>query len=605
MSFIARAFRQTGYHLSDLFGLGSEFDGVLNFRRRAITIILTFFIVLIILTQVSLKFIEPEINIHDIKSAFVVAFLIGTIFLLQRLSGFFWVWLALTVAFFANIIFLGVSERTGIQTGAILLAVFMPIMGTYFIGRTGAIGGWLLGAVSFTVLYRYSLSHIPTNITTGELVQIGDLFLMSMGALTLSLLMALTLHQALVQALNEAQNNLERARLSEMERTRFFGTVSHEVRNSLNGIFGITTSLLRDEDLPDHTRRQIELVQSSGDSLVRVLNDMLELTRLESNGIEIIRKPTELRAVTLRTASRWQLSATDKHLDILIENDPQVPEWGLIDYARLTQVMDNLLSNAIRFTNHGHIKLSMSASSIGNDQIMLNIRVSDTGVGIQSEQIEKIFEPYRQESSSTFAKHGGTGLGLYICRLLLSQMNGTINVEHTGQNGTVFRISLPVDLTEAPAEDQLLQKGAASVSTLTRILAVDDRLPNRVYLQTLFKSWGINVITAESGADCLRKAKSEPFDLLLLDLNMPEMNGLELLTRLRNSNSVNRDIQAVVVSAEIPEDTELKLRDLDVQHYLKKPITPKMLWETVNHACADIDVTSRPEPQPEPYGDGI
>ena len=585
MKAISSYISRIGYRITDLVGLGSSFQGVAIFRRRAITIILSFFIVLITMTQLSLKLVEPHIGIHDIKSAGVICMLIVMIIAVQRLSRFFWVWLILTTSFFINLVFLGVNQGTGIQTGAVMLAVFMPIMGTYFIGRPGAVGGWILGIPTVSFLYYFSVTHAPDAPVPAAAIQIFDLYLMSMGGLTLSLFMALTLHQALVQSLNEAEKNLSRARASEMERTRFFGTVSHEVRNSLNGIFGITTSLLRD-DLPDHIRKQVELVQSSGDSLVRVLNDMLELTRLESNGIEISLKSTELSAVPLRAASRWQLGVADKGLEIRIENAPDMPEWGMIDYGRLTQIMDNLISNAIRFTNSGHITLGLSSKPLDDGHITMEIRVSDTGVGIHGGQVDRIFEPYRQESSSTFAKHGGTGLGLYICRLLLSQMNGTIEVESTSSQGTTFLVSLPVELSEPPEDDALMQKSAASIKAATRVLAVDDRLPNRVYLETLFKSWNMDITTADSGQDCLKKAKEDAYDLLLLDLNMPEMNGTELLSRLRNSSSPNKDIQTIVVSADIPDETLIRLKRLGVELYLKKPITPKMLWEMINKACA-------------------
>ncbi len=596
MASTPRMLKRIGFWFSDLVGIGSSFQGIEVFRRRAITVILSFFIVLITLTQALLKLINPQITVHDIKSIFIVATLIAMIIVVQRLNRFIWVWLPLTSAFFLNLVFLGTEQGTGIQTGAIMLGVFMPVMGTYFIGRPGAVGGWLMGVVTFTYLYIYSLTHMPDAPIPAAGLQIFDLYLMSLGGLTLSLFMALTLHQALVQALNEAGKNLKRARTSEMERTRFFGTVSHEVRNSLNGIFGITTSLLR-EELPDHTRKQVELVQSSGDSLVRVLNDMLELTRLESNGIEISRKSTELRAVTLRAASRWQLSAADKGLSIHVESAPDMPEWGLIDYGRLTQIMDNLISNSIRFTNSGNITLGLSSKPLDDDTFTLEIRVSDTGVGIHGGQVDRIFEAYRQESSSTFAKHGGTGLGLYICRLLLNQMDGSIAVESTGPTGTTFLVSLPVERSEPPEDDALMQKSAADIKTGIRVLAVDDRLPNRVYLETLFQSWNMDITTVESGQECLKVIKDGQFDLLLLDLNMPEMNGTELLSRIRNSSAASRDITTIVVSADIPDETLVRLKRLNVELYLKKPITPKMLWEVINKAS--VKMNSRTDNSPD------
>lgn len=569
----------------DAFQIGSSFEGVHAFRRRAIRILLIFFICVLILNFALTKVFNPHLTYHDLISLAIGGILVLAILNLHHLKRFFWLWLVLSSIFFSFVVMMGFVDQTGLQVGALLLTVIMPLVGVYFIGRIGAIGCWVMGAIAYAILFSYSLSQPPPNTYFGGYSQIYDLLIMGLLGLTLSMIIALTLNDAIMRALTIARSNLERARISEMERTRFFGAVSHEIRNTLNGIFGIASSLMRTE-LSDEARSKVELIQVSGNSLIHVLNDTLEVTRLETGNLELSSDAVDLHALFLQTAARWRFSAENKGLAFVDLLAPDVIRWVQTDATRIRQVLDNLLSNALKFTQTGEVRMSLTADSTEDEKAILRFQVEDTGCGIHPDRAEHIFEPYRQESSSTFARYGGTGLGLYICRLLAGQMNGNIRLDSSSGGMTRFVFEIPASPCADPSSNAE-RRTETDLQGLQKLktIAVDDRLPNRRYLETIFASWDLGIVTAESGPKCLDLMKSEYFDVLLLDLNMPDMSGQELLQKIRKLDGRNRDITVIVVSAEGHDEQRKLLMSMGVEVFITKPVTPAMLWSALIKAC--------------------
>lgn len=581
MTFLSKAHTVFRESITDAFQIGGDFEDLHALRRRAIRVILIFFLFVLLLNFLATKVFYPGITYHDMISAVIAFLLMTTLYNLQKMKRFFFLWLTLTSLFFADVVLMGYLDGTGLQVGALLLTVLMPLIGVYFIGRLGAIGCWVMGMISYAILFSISMSQPPPEIYFGGYSQIYDILVMAVIGLTLSLIIGLTLNEALISALGRARKSLARARTSELERTRFFGAVSHEIRNALNGIFGISASIMKD-DLPEATRAKVELIQTSGTSLIRVLNDTLEITRLESGRMEMSNDCFELRKLCIQTALRWQNTAHDKGIEFNVSCSDDVPAIVRADQARIGQVLDNLLSNAFKFTQIGSVSLNMTAHELHDGRYMLRFSVTDTGCGVHPDRKSSIFDPYRQETGDTFARYGGTGLGLYICRLIAEQMQGHIWLERSDSEFTEFRFEFPVEMVDSleSCDDTHSLSGPDTLRDL-RVIAVDDRLPNRRYLQTIFSSWELSLTTADSGADCLAKLDDSIFDVLLLDLNMPEMSGQELLQRVRALPTDNRNITVIVVSADGHEELRERLRGFGANLFVTKPLTPDMLWQAL------------------------
>lgn len=585
MAFLSSAFETLRAVVKAAMQTGTRFDTVVVFRRKAIRIILIFFCAIMAINAVVAKFFYPEFTLNDLK---LVLLLIaqGLIILnLPRMRRFFVLWAVLTAAFFTNVTMMGLVHDTGIQDSTVLFAIFMPLLGVYFVGSIGAIGGWFGGLISFTVLLFHSLKQPPPDTYLGGYSQPFDIYTMAVSALTLSMIIALTLHDALLRALLQSRDNLERARRSDTERIRFFGTVSHEVRNSLNGLFGLTTSLLQ-EELSPQVREKVMLIQASGNSLIGTLNDSLEISRLEYGPIDIVHRPVALDSLIRTAVSVWHPSADAKGLSLTAELPESLPHTVLLDEGRIRQILDNLISNAIKFTPEGHIRLLLDTAEVSETHIELHFRIADTGIGIHPEQLDRIFDPYRQENKDISTRFGGTGLGLYICRLLAEQMGGAVRVEKSDRSGSTFHLVIPTNIS-APERPEVTIAGAADNPPLS-VLAVDDHEASRNYLKTLLTSWEIPVETVSSGADCLDRLETGRFNLLLLDSNMPGMTGLELLRIIRSLDGNICTIAAIVISADGSERIRHDFRSLAISDFLVKPVTPDMLWRSIKRlTCTD------------------
>lgn len=557
---------------------GTRLDGVVAFRRRAIRIILVFFLIMLVISALTTKLFHPELTFNDAKIVALFLLTLGVILLLKRMRRFLILWTSLILLFYLNITFTGIRDGTGILASAVLFAVFMPVLGVYFIGSLGAAGGWLGGLISFSVLLAYSLRFPPHDLYLGGYSQPIDVYVMAVGSLTLSLIIALTLHDALLRALLVSQRNLDRARRSDSERIRFFGTVSHEVRNSLNGLYGLTTSLLQ-EDLTPDVREKVMLIQASGNSLIRTLNDSLDVSRLEYGSVEIVVKPTELRKIIHSTVAFWQPSAESKGLKLSADLPGQLPDFVLVDEARIRQILDNLIANAIKFTPEGDIRLHVETAQISSSRTELHFRIADTGIGIRPDLVERIFDPFRQEHDAVRGQFGGTGLGLYICRLQTDQMGGSIRVESTGRSGSVFHVVIPTEVSSTDLDNPHSEAGTPRNGL--KVLAVDDHEGSLNYIRTLLASWDINFDTASTGQACLEKLQTENFGLLLLDSNMPEMSGLEILKAIRQTGTSADELQVIVISADGSEQTRSDFQSLGISGFLVKPVTPEMLWSAI------------------------
>jgi signal transduction histidine kinase/CheY-like chemotaxis protein len=320
------------------------------------------------------------------------------------------------------------------------------------------------------------------------------------------------------------------ARAAEQAKSEFLATMSHEIRTPMNGVIGMT-SILADTELTDMQRDCVSTISSSGESLMSVINDILDFSKIESGRMELESCSFNVRNCVEEALGLFAAQIQTKGLEAVYLVAPEVPSHLTGDAMRLRQILVNLIGNAIKFTAQGEISINVESKGQEDNAYNLLFAVTDTGIGISKEGIEKLFKSFQQVDTSTTRRYGGTGLGLVISKRLAEFMGGTIWVESDPGSGSSFFFSVILKSSEEPAPDHQLPD--CSVLVTHTALVVDDNATNRRILEIQLKIWGMKPTLASSGADGLRKIADQNFDVALIDFQMPEMDGVTLAREIR------------------------------------------------------------------------
>lgn len=366
----------------------------------------------------------------------------------------------------------------------------------------------------------------------------------------------------------------------------FLANMSHEIRTPLNSILGFT-SLLRRKTIGDTAQHYVKSIQQAGENLLVIINDILDISKIEAGMMRIVNKPFSIRGLLHSVEVLFSERVKSKGLGYLTNIDDKVPDTLIGDATRLTQIMMNLLGNALKFSEEGNLEVGVSVHQWADNQIIIKFTVSDQGIGIKQEKLEHVFDRFHQADDSITRNYGGTGLGLSIVKDLISMQNGNISVSSIWGKGTKFTFEIPYSI---PDGEKVSEVGGATQQVkewkgnTANILVVDDNVMNQDLMANILGYWGFTFSIASNGKEAIEKLEKGGFDVVLMDIQMPEMDGYTATTKIRNS--LNSQIPIIAMTAHAMSGEREKCITMGMNDYISKPVDENHLLELINKMTA-------------------
>lgn len=376
--------------------------------------------------------------------------------------------------------------------------------------------------------------------------------------------------QRMVEMDREAKLAAEQA---SQAKTRFLATVTHELRTPLTGILGTLEVLDRD---PADLEQHLDVIRSSARALLSLVNDLLDISRIESGRLEIHDSPFDPAGVATDTVNQFRPSTSGRDVELELELSDELPRAVLGDADRLRQILTNLVGNSLKFTSRGTVKLAVSVVAANHERAELVFRVSDTGMGIPQDKLKVVFEPFQQLENNDGRRFGGAGLGLSIVKALVEKMGGTIDLESKLGEGTTFTVWLPFPLTEA-VEAAEQAPGDQTVEGVS-VLLVEDNPINRRVVSMQLQQLGASVDAAAGGREALERLAQQAYGVVLMDCQMPDMDGYETVRRIRASGDERvRSTVVVALTAQALKEEADRCLEAGMNDYLSKPVDSQTL----------------------------
>jgi len=386
---------------------------------------------------------------------------------------------------------------------------------------------------------------------------------------------------ARAKAMAVSNKRLEDAKQSAVEmardKSRFLAVLSHEIRTPLTGILGLA-DILADTQLPSDPKRMVKTIGASGRLLDRLLGDMLDLSRMEAGKLSLNPEAFTLRDFAVEAKDLWASKVADKRVQLKIKLDSESEDRIVADAMRLRQILFNLMSNALKFTEKGYVTVTLETPLSAAGKLGLRMVVSDTGCGIADEHKARLFRDFEQADVSTAATHGGSGLGLSIAKGLAQMMGGQITLEDNIGGGSVFTVEVPVDKAGPRLAVANAGKPRRAGFQLGDILVVEDHPVNQLVIERSLSAAGWRVDCVQTAEQAIRRARHKPYQVILMDMFLPDGRGEDVLTALRDDEGgPNTNTPVLAVTADVSPERKARCERLGFDGFVAKPIRPRDL----------------------------
>jgi signal transduction histidine kinase/ActR/RegA family two-component response regulator len=359
--------------------------------------------------------------------------------------------------------------------------------------------------------------------------------------------------------------------------------ISHELRTPLNVIMNLNRDIL-EKNIDTSINKKCENIQNSSENLLNSINDILDFSKIEKKELKLDNLAFNPLQTLTRIRKTQELRVTEKGLKFNFSESEGFPNLVIGDESRFSQIINNLLNNAIKFTSVGFVDFDIKSEVIPNNKVRITVSITDTGVGIENEKIDRIFDSFSQNSIDNKRAYGGTGLGLYIVKSLIDMQGGIVEVKSLLGKGTKFKISIDFDVVVQSQMEIVAAVPAVYDLGGKSILVVEDNKMNQMIIDVITKKWlNTKVLYVNNGQEALEAFETNHFDIVLMDLQMPIMDGYEATIAIRNgeAGANNCNIPIIAVTADVMETTKNRVKEIGMNDYLSKPIKKETLYKTI------------------------